>query len=386
MDQRAVALVRSNFRAVSETSHGPVHFTNYFYAHLFGENPALRGLFPASMDGQRDRLVQAVGFVVGNLHQPDRVLEFLSQLALDHRKYGVESGHYAAAGRAIHAAMRDYTPQAFWTDAIDTAWGEVSALIAAAMALGADSDDLPSTWTATVVGHQRIRDDIALVRLRSPTPIPYEAGQYLAVRIPQRDKMWRYLSPAIPTNPHGEIEFHVRKVRGGWVSPSMVNDTAVGDQWTLAAPLGGLTVDVDSGRDVLMISSGTGIAPLRAQLMEMAASGLNPRVHLFLGGRYPCDLYDVANLWQLSMTNPWLTVVPVCEQDSDPWWYTGPPTELPHGIHRRLVGPIGEVVASFGSWSDRQVQIAGSPTMIRATRDALLRAGTPATQIAHDPL
>ncbi|CAM2890588.1 FAD-binding oxidoreductase [Skermania piniformis] len=386
MDQRAISLVRTNFRAVTGSPHGPAQLTNYFYAHLFGENPGLRGLFPATMHMQRERLVLAIDFVIAALDDPDRVREFLRQLALDHRKYGVEAGHYPAAGRAIIAAMRDFTSAVFWTDAIDAAWTQVAELITTEMSIGAASDDLPSTWSATVVGHHRLRDDVALVRLRSETQIPYEPGQYLPVQIPQRGRMWRYLSPAIPTNPYGEIEFHVRKVRGGWVSPSIVNETQVGDRWTLGAPLGGLRVDRTSGRDVLMISSGTGIAPLRAQLMEMAMKGHNPRVQLFLGGRYPCDLYDVSNLWQLSITNPWLTVVPICENATDPWWYTGPPTELPEGIQRSLVGPIGDVIAGIGSWSDRQIQICGSATMIRSTRKALIRAGTPAVQISYDQI
>jgi NAD(P)H-flavin reductase len=165
-----------------------------------------------------------------------------------------------------------------------------------------------------------------------------------------------------------------------------VNETQVGDQWTISAPLGGLRVDLDSGQDVLLIGSGTGIAPLRSQVMEMAARGVNPRVHLFVGGRYPCDLYDVENMWQLSLSNPWLSVVPVCERDANPWWHPEPPADPPYGMHRRLVGPLGAIVASFGSWADRQIQISGSPRMIERTRAALLTRGTPEGQISFDPV
>lgn len=386
MTLRAIALVRTNFRSVTETSHGPERLTNSFYGFLFGENPQLRQLFPAAMDMQRERLVTAIQYLLDHLDEPERTIRFLEQLGRDHRKYGVVGTHYAAAGRALHAAMRAYTGAAFWTDAIDEAWREITALIATAMANGADSDDLPSHWDATVVDHRRVLDDLAVIRLQSDVPIPYEVGQYLPVRIPQRARMWRYLSPAIPPNPVGEIEFHVRKVSGGWVSPSMVNETMVGDRWSLGAPLGGLRIDSDSGDDVLMIGSGTGIAPLRAQVMEMAQRGTNPRVHLFVGGRHPCDLYDMYTMWQLAMTNPWLTIVPVTELDANPWWHNDPPQEIPDGLHRPLRGPIGEIVASFGSWADRQVQIAGSPSMIRTTTQALLAGGTPSSRIQHDPV
>ncbi|MBJ8339500.1 flavoprotein [Antrihabitans sp. YC3-6] len=386
MNLRAIAQVRSNFRSVTETTNGSDRLTNSFYGFLFGENPILRQLFPAAMDMQRERLVAAISYLLDILDDTERAVGFLEQLGRDHRKYGVEGDHYPLAGRALHSALRAYTGPAFWTNSIDEAWLDVIDLIVTSMANGADSDDLPSHWEATVVEHRKILDDLAVVRLQADVPVPYDTGQYLPVRTPQRPRMWRYLSPAIPANDYGELEFHVRKVSGGWVSPSMVNETQVGDRWTMAAPLGGLRVDLTSGADVLMIGSGTGIAPLRAQIMEMTTRGINPRVHLFVGGRFPCDLYDLGTLWQISLSNPWLTVVPISEFDTDPWWHTGPTIEPPFGMHQRLTGEIGSIVASFGSWSDRQIQVAGSPTMISSTVRALLDAGTPASRIQHDPV
>ncbi|MBD0324758.1 MAG: hypothetical protein ICV72_15455, partial [Aldersonia sp.] len=250
---RDIALVRATFRSVSYSAHARRAFTSAFYSNLFGRDPGLRQLFPVSMEAQRERFVAAVEYVLENLDNPGQLEEFLEQLARDHRKYGVQSSHYRAAADALHAAMRSYTGPAFWTDSIDAAWRAAVDLIANAMIAGAESDDLPPHWDATVVAHHKVLDDLALVRLQADAPIPYEAGQYVAVRIPQRPRMWRYLSPAIPSNEYGEIEFHVRNVRGGWVSPSIVNASQPGDRWTIGAPLGGLHVDYECGRDVLMI-------------------------------------------------------------------------------------------------------------------------------------
>ncbi|NNH75479.1 flavoprotein [Nocardia uniformis] len=386
MDARSAALVRANFRAVVEAPHGPERLISAFYGHLFAEIPALRELFPPAMDMQAKRVMTAIQFVLDNLEDWDRAQRFLEQLARDHRKYGVEAAHYDIAGRALLSAFRSYNGTGQWNRGLEEGWRDITILISASMAIGANSDKSQPYWEATVVGHRRVVDDLAIVRLQSDTPIPYLAGQYVPIAIPQRPKMWRYLSPAIPTNPYGEIEFHVRKVRTGWVSPAIVNETQVGDRWMIAAPLGGLHVDLQARKDVLMIGSGTGIAPLRAQLIEMGRRGINPRVHLFMGGRYPCDLYDVENMWQLSQSNPWLTVVPVCENESNPWWHPYPPAETPYGMHRRLIGNLGAVVASFGAWSDRQIQIAGSARMIADTRRALLSVGTPDYVINSDPV
>ncbi|RDI63257.1 FAD-binding oxidoreductase [Nocardia pseudobrasiliensis] len=387
MDARSAALVRANFRSILEAPNGPERLISAFFGHMFAENPNLRELFPPAMDMMPKKVVTAIQFVLDHLEDWDRAQRFLEQLARDHRKYGVEAAHYDIAGRALVAAFRTYHGAGGgWSRELEEGWRDIGILISASMAIGANSDKSQPFWEATVVGHRRVLDDLAIVRLQSDSPIPYQAGQYVPVSIPQRPKMWRYLSPAIPTNPYGEIEFHVRKVRTGWVSPAIVNETQVGDRWAIAGPMGGLHVDRESRRDVLMIGAGTGVAPLRAQLIEMGRRGMNPRVHFFIGGRYPCDLYDVENMWQLSQSNPWLTVVPVCENESNPWWHPYPPADPPFGMHRRLIGNLGAVVASFGAWPDRQIQIAGSARMIADTRRALLAVGTPDSIIMTDPV
>lgn len=386
VDAFAVSRVRACYKSITSTEYGRTQFASAFFAAMFGQSPHLRSLFPAGMEQQRGRLVTAIGYVVDHLDSPNRTLAFLAQLGRDHRKYGVEDRHYRIAETALLSAARTSTAPSAWTDSLEGAWRELIDLIVGTMAGAAAEDDTPAVWGATVVSHRRVLSDLAIIRLEADAPIPYAAGQYLSVQIPQRPHMWRYLSAAIPPNPYGQLEFHVRRVSGGWVSPAMVADTTVGDRWELSSPLGALQVDRDCGEDVLMIGSGTGIAPLRAQVMEMAMRGTNPRVHLFVGGKYPCDLYDIETLWQLSLTNPWLTVVPVIEEDENPWWNNIPVPELAPGLHQPLRGKLGRVVTEFGSWADRQVQVCGSPSMVRTTLFALEKVGTPRHHIKYDPL
>lgn len=385
MEAFAIARVQLSFASIVATPTGPERFASAFYTALWADNPSLRELFPAGMESMRHRFATAVGWAVNRLGDFAVVEAFLSQLARDHRKYGVRPEHFRAAGAAMLVAVRECTPLILWTAALEHTWREIISRLVAAMAIASAEDDLPAVWGATVVGHERVMPDLAIIRLETDSPIPYHAGQYMSVQTPHRPQMWRYLSAAIPPNPQGQIEFHVRRVSSGWVSPALVGETAVGDRWVIGPPLGGLHVDRSRG-DVLMIASGTGLAPLRAQLMEMAMRGDNPRVHLFYGGKYPCDLYDIETLWHLAMTNPWLTIVPVVEEKENPWWHPVPVLEPPTGLHRTMYGKLGKVVAQFGSWADRQIQIAGSPSMIKTTLYALSAAGTPRQNISFDPL
>lgn len=386
METFAIARVQLSFASIAATPTGPERFASAFYTTLWSESTGIRELFPAGMESMRHRFTTAIGWVVNRLTDFGAVEAFLGQLARDHRKYGVKPEHFRSAGYALLFAIRECTPIILWTATLERTWAEVIGRLVETMAVAAATDDLPAVWGATVVGHERVLPDVAIIRLETDTPIPHYAGQYMSVQIPQRPHMWRYLSAAIPPNPHGQVEFHVRRVSSGWVSPALVNEVRVGDRWLIGPPLGGLRVDRDSGQDVLMIASGTGLAPLRAQIMEMAMRGTNPRVHLFYGGKYPCDLYDLETLWQIAMTNPWLTVIPVVEERENPWWHPVPARETPKGLHSTMYGKLGKVVGQFGSWADRQIQISGSPSMIRTTIYALSAAGTPRQNISFDPL
>ncbi|RDI46670.1 globin domain-containing protein [Nocardia mexicana] len=388
MDSRTVALIRTTFKAVAAEEGGPEKLARSFYAILFTEHPQVRDFFPAALDAQRDRLVRAIAYTVDRLEEPDRLLPFLAQLGRDHRKYGVTAEHYAAVGKSLQTALCAYAGTELWTDEVERAWNEGIGVIADTMIGAAEREDTPPYWTGTVIEHREVLQNLAIVRLRLDQPMQYAAGQYLSVQIPSRPRMWRYMSPAVPANDQGEIEFHVRAVTGGWVSPSMVGHTVVGDQWLLGSPLGGLGVLRNTRRKMLMVGCGTGIAPLRAQLMAMTKRRSNPRVQLYVGGHHPCDLYDLQTLSELAVANRWLTVTPVVESSENPWWFYDSddrPRELP-GLEPRRVGQIGKVVAAEGPWDDRDVQIVGSPSMVQTTKFRLMAAGTPTKNIRHDPL
>src|SRR5438270_814702 len=79
----------------------------------------------------------------------------------------------------------------------------------------------PPSWPAQVADHQRLNWDRARVRVQPDYPVPYQAGQYLSVEGPRRQRLWRYLTPANAPREDGIIEFHVRGVAGGWVSRSV---------------------------------------------------------------------------------------------------------------------------------------------------------------------
>ena len=339
------------------------------------------------MDGQRAAFGHALQWVYGELvaQRAEEPVAFLAQLGRDHRKFGVLPRHYDTLRSALYATLRSHLGEA-WTPAIDAAADQSLNLIIGVMSGAADAEEGPAWWDGTVVEHIRVSRDLAVVRLRLDRPMHYHPGQYVNVQVPQCPRRWRYLSPAIPADPDGGIEFHVRLVPGGLVSTAVVNETRPGDRWRLSSPHGAMRVDRDGG-DVLMVAGSTGLAPLRALIMDLCRYGENPRVHLFFGARYRCELYDLRTLWEITTHNPWLSVSPVSEYTRDPSWAADyPDVSPPRGLHVTQTGQLPDVVTKYGGWGDRQILISGGPAMVRATEAALIAKGTLPERIQHDPL
>ncbi|MGH3765674.1 MAG: globin domain-containing protein [Pseudonocardiaceae bacterium] len=362
-----VGLIRESYAQVAPRAEEAARF---FYAMLFALAPATRELFAANMEVQRSRFWRALVHIVQHVDRPDELVPFLHQLGRDHRKFGVLAPHYDAMGTALVTALKQYAGPT-WTPQVEKAWRDAYGLIAKTMQEAAKSEPGPAWWTARVVHHQRLTWDLAVVRVTPDRPVPYQAGQYVSVEVPQRPRLWRNLSPANAPRPDGSIEFHIRAVPDGSVSRSIVGHTQVGDCWRIGAPMGVLAVDRESDRDVVMVAGGTGTAPMRAILEDLSRWGQNPQVTIFAGGRTRGDLHDLDTLTAIAATNPWLTLIPVIESYS-----------RMNGMEH---GTLADVVTRFGAWPDHDVLLCGSPAMIRATMSRMLVAGTPLERFTYDP-
>ncbi|GAB7066659.1 2-polyprenylphenol hydroxylase [Mycobacterium hodleri] len=382
-DRDALATLRDAF----DPEAGSGELIHRFYTRWFAVDGAVRDLFPPDMDRQRTVFAKAMTWLFGELiaQRADEPVAFLAQLGRDHRKYGVTQRHYDSMQDALLTTLRSHLIER-WDDRLADAAQQAVMLIVGIMRGAADAEKGPPFVDGSVVDHIRATRDVSVVRLQLDEPLHFHAGQYVTVQVPQWPRRWRYLSPSIPADRSGAIEFHVRSVAGGMVSTAIVGETALGDRWRLSNPHGAMHVDRNGG-DVLMVAGGTGLAPLRSIIMNLARWGQNPRVHLFFGAKYPCDLYDLQTLWQVASTNPWLSVTPVSEYSSDPPWAADfPRVEPPRGLHVRQTGTLPEVVTRYGSWSDRQILVCGGPAMVAATRAALIAKGADPRRIQHDPL
>lgn len=365
-DAKAVVrMIRDSWAVVAPHSE---KVSQRFYGLLFMIAPATRDMFPANMEIQRNRLMHALVHIVQMIDRPTELTPFLKQLGRDHRKFDVISEHYEAVGTALLAAIKEYSGER-WSTAVEQAWADAYAIIAEAMQEGMRTDAGPAWWPAKVVEHVRLDPETAVVRVETPSKVPYEPGQYVSVETPQRMRMWRYLSPANAPRQDNTIDFHIRTVDGGWVSRGIVGHTRVGDVWRIGAPLGNLWANPTADRPILMVAGGTGVAPMRAVIDALSRRDKRPEVTMFFGGKSEKYLYNLEELRYFADQHAWFSVNPVTDDGS---------------LEDGMTGTLAEVVTSKGAWADHDVLVAGSPQMIRSTVSKMLVEGTPFDRISYD--
>ncbi|GIH24127.1 oxidoreductase [Acrocarpospora phusangensis] len=359
-------LVKESFSAIEPVADKAAA---YFYGRLFAENPHLRGMFPPAMDVQRDRLFGALTRIVWMLDSPGSLGSYLGQLGRDHRKYGVVAEHYTAVGNALLATVKRFAAET-WNSEVEAAW--VAAYTAAAdLMIGsadADAGVSPAWWLAEVIDHELRTPDIAVVTLRPGQRLDFAAGQYVNVQTARWPRVWRTYSIANAPREDNTIRLHVRALPGGWVSTALAQHTRIGDQVLIGPPVGTMTA-CDSGRDILCVAGGTGLAPLKAIVEQVIRSGRRPNIHLLVGARKAADLYDMADLVRMESGFPWLRVLPVVSEEPA---YDG------------MRGQVPDVVERFHSWVEHEVYVCGPAGMVNETVRRLRCAGVPLTRIHRD--
>jgi NAD(P)H-flavin reductase/hemoglobin-like flavoprotein len=339
----------------------------FFYSDLFIKHPEIRDLFPISLKAQREHLIGALGQIVARVDRVDDLGAFLEGLGRDHRKFGALADHYDAVGDSLLATLAHFAGDA-WTPELAADWADAYRLIAAAMMAAAEADEAtrPAFWRASVISCERKAFDISVLQVRPEPRLDFLPGQSVAIESAHRPRLWRYYSIANAPRRDGTLDFHVRLIDGGAVSIALTYGLVVGDSLRVGPPVGVLTLDTSSRRDVLLVAGSTGLAPLKAITEQVSGQAQPPHVHLFFCAKAAEGLYDLPSLEKLAAEYHWLTVVPTVTADSR---FNGEK------------GTVPDVVMRAGNWSAHDAYLAGPTEMVREMSARLAAGGTPRERI-----
>ncbi|MBQ0943669.1 CDP-6-deoxy-delta-3,4-glucoseen reductase [Ideonella sp. 4Y16] len=228
-----------------------------------------------------------------------------------------------------------------------------------------------------VLAMDRLAPDVMRLRVQLPAnqAFSYHAGQYIEFIL--RDGSRRAYSMA--NAPHNlgsppSIELHLRHLPGGLFTDQVFSTMKEKDIVRMEGPFGSFFLREDSASPIILLASGTGLAPIKALIERLQQQGITRPATLYWGCRSRRDLYlhDWAEAQAAQM--PSLRYVPVLSEarPEDDW--------------RGRTGLVHQaVMADHPDLSGHQVYACGLPAMVDAAqRDFTGRCGLPAEQFFAD--
>jgi NAD(P)H-flavin reductase len=343
-------------------------------------------MFPAGMQQQRDRFA---GALIQWIADPDSesLREHLRQLGDDHRKFNVEPRHYQIAGEALVTAWQMVAARhGRWQPEYEAAIRSSYNRLASLMIDGAQQHRAEqAAWGAEVTAHRRVLTDFAVITVRPDTPFAYRPGQLTTVELPDHPvcrRQWRQMSIASAPRPDNTFDLHVRAVRNGLVSTTLVAHSKVGDRLRLGPPRGNaLVVEPGTVSGLLCIATGTGAAPIAAVVESVLKWKEIPNLYVYIGGRGLDDLYAVEHLSRLVAAEPHLNSL-FRGQGSLPSIDVKGVVPTRSSSKSVLSGPIEEV-PYIGPWATLNVDalVSGPSRMMHNTIRNLMDVGLVMPQI-----
>ncbi|MDP3157453.1 MAG: PhnD/SsuA/transferrin family substrate-binding protein [Archangium sp.] len=229
--------------------------------------------------------------------------------------------------------------------------------------------DLSVQVSAEVVGKESLGRDVVRLKLAPRAPFPFRAGQF--VNITRPDGLTRSYSVA-SIESDGVVELHVRVVEGGRMSTWVRDTLSLGHELSMRGPTGDcLYVDGRPDAPLLLMGTGTGLAPLVGIARDALSRKHRGSITLVHGGRAPEDLYLDVELRSMAKKHPNFRYLPTLSQ-SEP-------------VPGTTSGRVDKVVSDqFKSLTGFRVFLCGSPPMVKDARALAYRLGASLDDIHAD--
>ncbi len=223
---------------------------------------------------------------------------------------------------------------------------------------------------ATITSLHALTPDVLRVRLVCDAAFEFRPGQY--VTLIRDNSLARSYSIASLAEER-EIELHVRRIPDGRMSSWLYQEARPGARVHLQGPSG--ECFYVSGREeqsILLIGTGTGLAPLYGIVRDALEAGHRGPIHLFHGARRPEGLYLSDELTEMAAVHNNFTYVPaVMEAEA-------PAAAVEVGS---LDGIVTRRLPNLTGWRGF---VCGDPALVRALKKKLFLGGMAMRDIYAD--
>lgn len=237
------------------------------------------------------------------------------------------------------------------------------------------SDQESLFQSATLKSREFVAANVAKLVFELGEPMAYEPGQFIHLR--RSDGLVRSYSIASDPGSQSTVELHIGRVSGGEMSTYLLDDLECGQTMSLRGPSGDcFYVPGRADQPVLLVGTGTGLAPLLGVIRTALASGHSGPLHLFHGSTSPEGVYLRDELRAMAQAHAQLT-------------YTATVDDAPDADLARLglvKGRSSELALkehpSLKGW---RVFLCGHPAMVKTARKLCYLSGAAISDIFADP-
>ncbi len=238
-----------------------------------------------------------------------------------------------------------------------------------------DHDDAtvitPRDTTAVVLALDRLNGSLWNLQLLLADPLTFYPGQFIELEVPGQPGNWRCYSVASSPTNSDRIELVVKQIEGGAFSGRIENLTR-GYGLSLRGPYG-MSYLRKGERPVLLVATGSGIAPMLS-ILRTAAERHDSRIFQFYyGARTENDLIYLSELHLLENRIAHFSFKPTLSVPAmgKPW----------HGNVGRVTQALQKEVFDASLYD---AYICGQPEMCESVATLLLAKGLPENRIFRD--
>lgn len=234
-----------------------------------------------------------------------------------------------------------------------------------------DLDAQANTFTsAVVIDKQTLNAETLLLSLYCHEPLDYFAGQF--VNLKRADGLMRSYSIANNRLHANKLTFHIRRLAGGRFSEWAHQELKIGDEIAVSDPQGlCYYLPGDQQQNMLLIGTGSGLAPLAGIVSEALHHGHSGTIHLYHGSRDISGLYWIEEMQQLAAQHPNFHYTPCVSQG-----------DAPAGIAKGRANDVA--LAELPDLKNWRVYLCGHPEMVNLSKRQAFMQGASMQLIYSD--
>jgi len=234
-----------------------------------------------------------------------------------------------------------------------------------------DSADELATQPSKVVAIEMLSDEVTGLSLTPAEAFEYRPGQF--INIHKAEGVVRSYSLASVPALDEPLQLHVRRIEKGVVSGWIHDQLKLDDEIEIDGPYGEcFYMPGDQQQPILMIGSGTGLAPLYGILRDALQQGHKGDIHLYHGSREPAGLYLQDELKALAAKHDNVHYLAALSSEA----------QLDGVAHGRA---LDLALQQLGNLKGYRVYLCGNESMVQQAKKRTFLAGANMKDILADP-